>query len=153
MIDKKFVFAVKLEEFQNIYEVFDIHFVPSQYEDMFKRWSDGFSNNDVQVINISDLTPTPKTIEIGSVWDGKNFITKNVINTIELSEHATCYAFLDTNKTVFGVHFIKKIHQFYDEKWKAAMTLDVIGLDATDYPEVNLGYLWDGNNFYPSESN
>lgn len=153
MIEKKFVFAVKLEEFENIYEVFDIFFVTEQYPDFLKRWSEGFSNNDVEVINVSSLNPTPKTFDVGSIWDGTKFIPKITINRIEVHENFISYAFLNTDKVVFGAHLIKKVDEFYIQKWQAAMTSKVIGLDATDFPEVILGYLWDGNNFYPPENN
>lgn len=153
MIEKKFVFAVQLEEFENIYEVFDISIITDQHPEVLDRWSKGFSNNDVEVINVSNLLPIPKTISVGDFWDGTKFISEKPINPIELNENFTAHAYLDTNKVVFGVHFIKKINKFYDEKWQAAMTSKVIGIDATDYPDVILGHLWDGIKFYPPENN
>lgn len=153
MIEKKFVFAVKLEEFENIYEVFDIFFVTEQHPEPMKRWSEGFANNDVEVIDISRLDPSLKTFDVGSFWNGSSFVPKITLNRIEINENFTSYVFLDTNKVSFGAHLIKKEHEFYNQKWQAAMTSKVIGLDATDYPEVVLGYLWDGNSFYPSENN
>lgn len=152
MLEKKFVFAVKLDEFENMHEVFDIFIFTDEYPELLERWANGFKNNDVEVINILNLNPTPKTINIGSFWDGEKFISEKITTSIELNENFTSYAFLDSNKIVFGAHLIKKINQFYNEKWQAAMTSKVVGIDATDYPEVNLGYLWDGNTFYPPEN-
>lgn len=153
MIEKKFVFAVKLEETKNIYEVFDIMIITDEHPDRLDKWSKGFANNDVKVIDVSSLSPRPKTINNGSFWNGKEFISKDNINEVEISDNFTLHAYLDSDNTVFALHAIKKIDQFYNEKWQAALTSEVVGIDATNYPEVILGHLWDGNNFYPPLNN
>lgn len=150
MIEKKFAFAVKLEEFKNLYEVFDIFIITDQHPDMLERWSNGFSNNDVEVINIFNVIPNAETFDIGSIWDGEKFIPGKTIHTIELKQNATPYIFLDTNKVSFGAHIVGKTHPFYYKKWEAAMTSKVIGINLTDYSNINLGYLWDGQKLSPA---
>lgn len=144
MLGKKFIFVVKLDESENLYEVFDLQWVTNEWQDMYDRWSAGFANNDVEVIDISGR----ETIDIGSVWNGKDFIPGKTSKILQVKQDAACYAFLDTNKTVFGVWYIPFV-QFAAKKWMAAMTRKVIGLDATEDQDAKIGNYWDGQKFFP----
>lgn len=57
------------------------------------------------------------------------------------------YAFL-SNNVVFATYYIDD-STYFAKKWEAAFASNPTGMEITNFPEAQEGWVWDGNKFNP----
>jgi hypothetical protein len=136
----KFAFLTQIEE--NLYEVF--HVLPFEINsDTYARWKNGFSGPDVVCMDAGAL----EEITLGDVWDGASF-TGGSGTHVNFNDQDV-FVFLSEGK-VFA-HMSIETGSELCNKFHAAHSNKVIGLDITDNPYVDLGYTWDTEIFHQPE--
>lgn len=138
----KFAFLTQVDE--NLYEVFDA-FPLDIDSTSYSRWKNGFSNTDVVCMDAGSLT----SITLGSIWDGISFIGGDGLTST--FENQDIFVFLAESK-VFAAIGLETGSELCN-KYHAAFSNKVIGLDISDNPYVELGYTWDTEIFHQPEQN
>ncbi len=86
---------------------------------------------------------------LGSSWNGQDFILNSEKDPIPFDQNADTYVFLSEN-IVFGMFRIIHQHPFV-EKYRAAIESNVIVINISDYLDADLGDLWNGKEVYSVE--
>jgi len=137
MLISSYALAVKIDD--SSFEIFDILELEKN-EERDLRYKSAISKGS-QVINPKNTSG----IKIGSVWNGDSFIPDNYDGCIKVIDEQNIYTFLSDNK-IFG--FITNYkNTFLDEKFQAAIDSEVILIDLEGYSNINLGDIWNGQNF------
>lgn len=138
----RYALAVQVDD--SFFEIFDILDLEKN-EERDLRYKAGILNGS-KVINPKDTSG----IKIGSFWNGSKFIPDSFEDCLEIDEDHHIYTFLSENK-IFGF-MINAKGTFIDEKFQAALDLNVILINVNDDDIVNLGDIWDGNSFKKVDS-
>lgn len=137
-----YAFAVKLDSGSNLFEVFEQVFIGGEKNPEIKlRWKKAFSEGNVTLIKNENI----EKISVGSFWDGSNLIFNENELPLQYYDKNHCAIAL-SNNYVFGTLIIADDVNV-KEKFDAAFSSEVIGIDTTDMPEANLGSIWDGTKF------
>lgn len=138
MLTSSYALAVKVDD--SSFEIFDILELEKN-EERDSRYRAAILKGS-KVINPKNITG----IKIGSMWNGNNFTPDNYDGCIGIRDDQNIYTFLSDNK-VFG--FITNYkNTFLDEKFQAAIDSEVIVIDLENQNNINLGDIWDGQNFH-----
>lgn len=136
----KYLIAVDLEDGLNRYEVFDYVMLESHYQEGIDRWSYAASQ-DNYVMECTGM----KNLTVGATLSNGEFVP--VEGEFDHSTVFTdrIYAVIANNK-VYGIIFVN-IGSDKETRYKYAMESKVIMIDGTNFPDANLGDVWDGSTF------
>ena len=137
----KFLIAVETEDNSGIYEVFDYIYLMPDNTESIKRWTQAAANDHyfmdcsnmenitLEAILLPDGTFSPKEGEVDHAKD----------NPIRV------FALIYDNK-IYGLNFVN-IGSEKETRYDFAMSSKVIAINGADYPNTNLGDIWDGITF------
>ena len=120
-------------------EIFDILEVDSDLP-FAERWKNGFATSPVGMAVDSD-----QEIGIGSVWNGAIFESSSDVNVYTNPDLTKRYVFL-LNNVVFAITH-PTLSNSYIDSYEPAFATGVVGKDITDFPDVKVGWIFDGDMF------
>jgi len=121
-----------------LFEIFHLIYIKEDSE------ADLLYKNNTEKETKAMYAANTEKINIGAFWNGKNFIPKEGEDLIDLSEDKETYVYLGNNE-VFATMRIPIVDPAI-EKYRAAMSENVIIVNFSSDKVVHLGDLWDNKN-------